>query len=210
MIVKRKDLPDRVQELIEAEENKYGQRHAYPQTVQVRVVDIAEVPHIWHDANYRSIYAVDLERGVVGGVSGSTASEMVSEVSRMAVEGGRVPLANNQAMVVFNTYPKSVEVYLHHSNVKPDLLAAGPPLLTSAEWIVLRVTQAFISSYRKEVFRKIPSCNSRIEDLKGKGYLDKRGALTFEGKRTLESITPEVKQEVREKARKYDIWDLNL
>jgi len=188
ILMQKQDLPPVISKLIDSELG--GNKKP---TVTVYVDEVADISSNWHDANYRTMYAVDLNKGVHGSIQGSHASVTVSKQSQAVQSGGEYKLENNQAIVIFNTYPKgNVEVYISPSNINPKMLQAQTGIdLSDEEKIILYVFGSYISAARKDKLGPLPDLQGLFNGLKQKGYINNRNALTFKGKEFHHNMEPE-------------------
>lgn len=175
-----------------------------PTSIEVRIGEGAAIPGSWHDNNRPTLYLFDAAFNRVSRIDGNYggSSNMFSAAADPAARslnrGFSVTLTDNVMLMLVNSYPKSVRMFVH-----PDsLLAKLPPKDEGVTWamrVVLVATRSLKSSYggdpnyrRSEAVSTtgiaVTAYNEARHECVKQGYLTARGAITAAG-RTIAGAT---------------------
>lgn len=192
IIISKKEAPDWVKPIL---------GNSYP-NIDVIVKDVHNLYH-WHDADVMDVYFF-VGDGKGGGTvtnSYTAASEdnfINSDKESQALHTGtEVKLWPNSVygkpmmILVTHTYPKKAELLVHPENIPKQLESDKEPTdLSKEELSVLAIIKGFVSSYRKDYYRRyrIKNYEEIINKLKEKGYLSGNGGISIKGKNYLQNF----------------------
>src|SRR5262245_16448192 len=90
---------------------------------------------------------------------------------------------------IYSGHDLGICLYVRSENLAL-LLPPASPALSVRHGQILATIRAYISSYRKEIWRRQAVTPTELADLRTLGYLDHRGALTLAGKNASQPYQP--------------------
>lgn len=185
IILDKKDMPDWVKPILGA---------SFP-TITVKVDEEPTIGGRFYDYDVMRTYFLVGDKGNKTRVEEKHAAHEDNYINadrgeRALYHGVKVKLApsimeNKPLMVLItHTHPKMAELFVHPENM-PKVIDTDKKDddLSKEEKAVIAITKGFISSYRKEYYKKYKiNYEKVIEGLKQKGILSGNGALTTKGK----------------------------
>lgn len=188
------DLPDWVRKIVQTElGNK--RPHAY-----VHYSDSFKFHAPWHECCNRHYWARDPHNGTVkhlGTARGNT-GYLSSRDEQIMFKGGTVNLQPGQALVIVETYPPSVHLYMHPADSSLSL-SAETPALDEFDAAILDALISLTSAGRKDTWERyrvpIADVNAAYRRLQALGLakINRAGAVqaTLTGRQTRDRINGE-------------------
>lgn len=145
--------------------------------VQVTTAETYHPENYWSGGTRNYAVAYNLETGVVSQLSRATENPMngTAHITVGIPEGAAIV-----EHILFQGKDLGIRIIVRPDNLTPFLPV--PNTLTERQLSILATIRSYISSYRREVFARNHVTQEEKDELQRLGYLNKRNALTLDGK----------------------------